>query len=268
MRVPILLILTALTSAQSPAAQSVDSSQMADYVMTLKDQVKPGDYDQLIGSIRERNAFPVNIKLESAGGDVDEAIAIGNFLRTSMLSTTASSQCTGACFLIWVSGVKRNAFGELQIGPGPDLARDDPEVRGYLLAMDVTEASIDVLLADPKSLYTAEQMSGLIEQIAPSYLDWLAEQCGGLTRQEAEDRDAVKALKLVEDSLNSMGMAGSSSMYTISPEIQQKSARAKAFTPEYRDSLLEKEKSVRECQVDAITTSRKALLEQLAGESG
>jgi len=178
-----------------------------------------------------------------------------------MLSTTASSQCTGACFLVWVGGVKRSAIGELQIGPGPDMARDDPAVRAYLLAMDIPEASLDALLADPESLYTAEQISTLIEQIAPSYLDWLAEQCGGLTRQEAEDQDAIKALKMVEDSLGSMGMAGSSSMYSISPEIQQKSARAKAFTPEYRDSLVEKTESVRQCQVDAITTKRKAFLD-------
>ncbi len=56
------------------------------------------------------------VLLSSPGGSVAEALQIGAIIRTQRLATTVADECSSACGLIWLSGVRRYYNPGVRIG--------------------------------------------------------------------------------------------------------------------------------------------------------
>ena len=74
-----------------------------------------GDADKLASIIRAQKkeaAGLSEIKLDSMGGDVAEAVRMGDMIKPLYLSTTVmpNKRCASACFFIWVVGIPRSAM--------------------------------------------------------------------------------------------------------------------------------------------------------------
>ena len=235
------------------------SSQAADikvldigdnFQIKMSGPIESGDTDKLRAAITEHIAFPDGLLIESDAGDITESMAIGHFLRDNMLTVTAGKQCSNTCFLIWAGGVHRKARGPIDARV---ITADKDKLRAYLTDMEITKEIISKAASSEPAVLTAE-MTGANEY-STRYQQWLADQCGTLTDQQDLDRRAIQALESVEASFNAMGMGGSS-MYTVSAETQREAARAREFSPQYRDDLQKNYSEISGCHKNAIAVVR------------
>jgi hypothetical protein len=174
-------------------------------VMTLRGEVLEGDLARLqrfVAVHRDRwiehggTVVPV-----IDGGDVEEAIAIGAFLRDALsemrVPDTGSSRCTSACFFLLAQAVERRAVpGTVGVhrpwfepatlaGATPDAARLRyagllADLRGRLLDWMVPQALIERMFATPSSaLYWLSAGDlGLLGSNAPWFAEYAAARCG------------------------------------------------------------------------------------------
>jgi hypothetical protein len=135
----------------------------------MSGEIQRGDYERLLSFIRkDPERFRVRtVLLASPGGDLLEAIKIGNIIKASYQSVFVNhsvGRCASACFLIYVAAVSRSAtvpsigihrpyfephyFSKLSISQAEakheELMR---EVRAYLAARDVPQYLIEKMFA-------------------------------------------------------------------------------------------------------------------------
>jgi len=112
----LLLVCPGLSQAADIAYQP---SNAAMAFITLDDVIVPGDHARFKQALAAAQATgkPVALRLNSRGGDVDEAMAIGRTLRQAG-GETFHRQCDSSCIFIFMAGVKRHT----QAGAGDALA--------------------------------------------------------------------------------------------------------------------------------------------------
>jgi hypothetical protein len=159
--------------------------------MLIQGVIESGDYDRFLQQMQRLVAGdPLpdvqdpdvlwTVKLDSPGGDLDEAMRMGRFLRSALAITEVGyryarrldgvydyarsgdllclegegrlagcagslveAECTGACLLIWLGGVERYAL-EGKLGQH-GLAGSDAKIRDYLEDMQVVRPWMDRL---------------------------------------------------------------------------------------------------------------------------
>lgn len=108
------------------------------------------------------------IYLDSEGGNIDQAIELGRFIRENELSTHVNifTKCYSSCPLIFAGGVTRTAFENigihrpyfydlkdkltsLQVRQEIDLL--NKKIESYLLEMDISKNLLDAMLSIPPS---------------------------------------------------------------------------------------------------------------------
>ena len=100
------------------------------YAVSIDGEIVKGDYERFvkflneqigeIGSLAEHPGWPSSLWINSAGGNVIEAIKLGRLVRELMIgvhvgTNSPDDQCNSACFLIWAGGVERHST--FPIGP-------------------------------------------------------------------------------------------------------------------------------------------------------
>ena len=74
MRASSTLTILFLVSLHSYGADMIFNSG----VLELSGEIEKGDYDKFMELIIQRETIPITVYLDSSGGDVSEAIKIGN----------------------------------------------------------------------------------------------------------------------------------------------------------------------------------------------
>ena len=135
----------------------------------MSGEIRRGDYERLLSFIaRDPERFRASIVvLASPGGDLLEAIKIGNVIKASYQTVYVNhlvGPCASACFLIYVAAVSRvgtvpsigihrphfepHYFSKLSVGQAEvkhkELMR---EVRAYLEARDVPQHLIEKMFS-------------------------------------------------------------------------------------------------------------------------
>jgi hypothetical protein len=147
------------------------------------------------------------VLFDSEGGDVNEAIKIGRFLRAALAKVTVSGtgRCFSACFLAVVGAIEIYSGDRIGIhrpfGAPDKLKRVNSsdyesyynsvkgEVWQYLLDMDVPVNLIEKMFSVPSSdlYFLTENDLGLLSH-HPAYEEWIAAQCPKtLSRSEEQD---------------------------------------------------------------------------------
>ncbi len=72
--------------------------------------IRPGDFAKLAATLR-RSPKPTTVRLTSPGGNLSEALKMGELIRAEMLATVVPSEatCASACVHMFASGVIREA---------------------------------------------------------------------------------------------------------------------------------------------------------------
>jgi len=123
-----LLILTATISQSAFCADLLLKNNSNDcyHTMRINGEIRKGDGEKIINQInyvvKERKCKPsmVNLEINSIGGDVDESLKLGRFIRDSEYSTSLpddlSGKCYSSCVFIFAGGVEKTSFtGEIGI---------------------------------------------------------------------------------------------------------------------------------------------------------
>ena len=139
--------------------------------LTLTGEIAPGDAQRFSDHL-DLHPAPATVFLNSPGGSVFDAMAIGRMLRASGAGTelTAADVCLSACPYIlaagttrrvdpeaWV-GVHQHFFGENTALPAfmavADIQRGQGEVMGYLIEMGIDPGLMQhALLTPPDEIY-------------------------------------------------------------------------------------------------------------------
>ena len=137
--------------------------------LTISKEIKAGDLKKVSAYISDKpskgNLPSVIVYLNSVGGDVNEAMAIGMRLREFQTMTIVDSKasCVSSCVLILASGVQRSVSGKVGIHRpyiGNDKAITEVEqkanylkiekyVKDYLSYMNINTSLYDVMFRIP-----------------------------------------------------------------------------------------------------------------------
>ncbi|KMW57133.1 hypothetical protein AIOL_002093 [Candidatus Rhodobacter oscarellae] len=139
--------------------------------LTLTGAIAVGDAERFDDYLRGR-AMPVNVWLNSTGGSVSDALAIGQRLRDAEVATNlgAGQVCLSACPYILAAGSERRVhkdayvgvhqhyFGENTALPAflavEDIQRGQGEVMAYLIEMGVEPGLMQhALVTPPEAIY-------------------------------------------------------------------------------------------------------------------
>lgn len=92
----------------------ITGNKAASPMLVLRGEIVSGDYDRLLGYAVENNVdlHSISIALATPGGDVSEALKIGQLLKSIYATVSAgpaTGPCASACFILFASAVDRSA---------------------------------------------------------------------------------------------------------------------------------------------------------------
>jgi hypothetical protein len=197
--------------------------------LLLRGEIKPGDYDKLLHfSISNNvNLLAVQFILESPGGDIAEALAIGRLVKGLYMPASVGHQfgrCASACFIIFASSVDRQADPNLVGIHRPYVAHERMrsltlaeaekeetkallDAEKYLHELRVPNAIVDEMFANASTgiHWLSENELEQLGQWAPWYEEVLVARCGltehnmGYTLIDPNDLQAARRMKDVAD---------------------------------------------------------------------
>ncbi len=172
----LMLFLTSLSSQSAVITKVISYEGDCGIKITFNGDIVKGDLERLqsiFGEIKrcnEERGFPiwsegVFLHLDSLGGSVDDAIALGRFVRRASMITRVPSRCHSSCVLVYAAGVKRFAapnsiglhrpyFAGLKSGIGYveifELRRQVVDgIKRYIQEIDVSGQLVEDMLAIP-----------------------------------------------------------------------------------------------------------------------
>lgn len=151
-----------------PMPQQLEMAAEAEAI-TLTGQIAPGDADRFLGWLDQNRPAASLVRLDSSGGSVSDALAIGRAIRSAGYDTEVGqgAVCMSACPYMLAGGVSRTVapdglvgvhqhyFGESTILPAfmaiNDLQRAQAGVLDYLTEMGVDLRIMSYALRTPPS---------------------------------------------------------------------------------------------------------------------
>lgn len=176
-----------LTTDWSALQEPLSVTLAAGGVLQLTGTIDVGAFDRFLAEVEARGEYVKTVALDSPGGSVEDAIAIGALIRERGYSTSVSAGalCASSCPLVLAAGVERfantqSAIGVHQIYAAADaanlsavadatLAMFEAQRTTALIARHLAEMGVDAELwlhaleTPPQNLYylTPEEMTGL-----------------------------------------------------------------------------------------------------------
>lgn len=291
-RLSVLLLLVAITTSADGASfgevacavikdgdiQFMDATDC--YHLAIEGRIGKGDYKRLTAFIKQKRRFPENVTIQSPGGDVEEAMAIGRLFRKALLDVSPSGQCNSACALIVFGGAGMSLsderiglhrpiydpkyFAKLSFHEAEDKSRQlDHLVRAYLKEMDVPTAIADKMMAISSSdvfFITTKDYSDQAGSPA-AVSEWLSARCRDLKIESDEARDLAKAMAYENYTFLTSFPEDTNGRADALSELREQAMLGGRLPPGYRNYLLEKHKKGLSCQKQAIEEQRRLLLQ-------
>lgn len=281
-RATAVSILIASTLLLHPAiAAEFETFNRTDglYLLYIKGEIVRGDYDRLQSLVQKRNAFPLNMRIASPGGDVVEAIRIGRLARKALLDVYPEIQrCNSACALIvFASAVnpdddfgiglhrpyyEKNYFAGLSFDQAQVKHKAlDQSVRDYLKEMDVPTAIIDKMMAvsSDEVFYLNRRRYREEQGVRPPAVDeWLKARCGSIPANELEDQKDLGHLSWLDNFYKPN--IDREYLEQLEKEHGEGARRAKKLSPGYRDYLMQKDMKRYDCERASIEGEQRRIL--------
>lgn len=222
------LFLAVLLACGTLDAQPADLeiSKHNDGHFSFTGKIRTGDATRFAGVVMRHAALIKSVFLDSPGGDVGEAIKIGDIVRAARLDTYVqpNATCASACFFIWLNGANRAVVNwpteNRKTGgtspPGrlglhrPYLtnftesetsvkaqAKAMEGVRSYLTSKFVPFRLIDAMMArSSEDIYWVSQLDlNELGESSPDLQELYVARCGDNRRQLYSQRQAARERK-------------------------------------------------------------------------
>lgn len=258
--------------------------------IAYKGMILDGDYEKFINKIKENGFLPEFIQIESQGGDVIEAMKIGELVRDAGLIVIPRKQCDSACALIYFASVNWGSaltnvglhrpyysprhFSKLnKIEAENEYKKIDGKVREYLRKMNIPTATIDKIMTIASDEVVYLRVGAFVEENGdkpPAFDEWIKAKCGALS-QEDEHILELAGYKLMFEKVYRSDM--DSIEFIDTPEGKRredklkKNIKASLDIPEnIINETTKKAEEINSCISDAKLQSRKEVYKNLGGE--
>ncbi|WP_102110021.1 hypothetical protein [Oceaniglobus roseus] len=116
-------------------------------VLRLTGEIAEGDAERFAAHLEASTDTPATVILNSSGGSVSDALAIGRTLREAGLSTemTAGDVCLSACPYILASGVERRVDKEAYVGVHQHYFGENTALPAFLAVADIQAGQGEVM---------------------------------------------------------------------------------------------------------------------------
>lgn len=232
------------------------------YTLAVSGSIAPGDGNRLLKIFADEDALPSITRINTRGGDIDEAIRLGELYRAAKLSVIASEACDAPCFVWLLGGVSRLVVGDLQLDfAGAEITR----LRDYFERMDLSESAAESLLnRDRVDQVSAAEFEAIVGERPRSFENWLAEACGKQDPDERRDLQRIQAASFLTV-LRRMQSEDPSreDLQEIIVKYEKLALDAGKFTAQYRQALMEEWFEIRRCQKLTLTAAQREALEAL-----
>jgi hypothetical protein len=189
----------------------------------IEGEIVAGDYQRFRDLLHFAEPFAHRVTLNSLGGNVAEALAIGRLIRDRLLETEAPYRppaeytlysatrkrdlclgklcvCASACFFIWAGGIARlgdalmvhrprDVSGTFATKAAAQASREYSAtlsaIDSYLLEMEVPHSIIEKVNATPSNEIAFVEYEDK-EMRPPSIAEWLISGCGSVRKEEDE----------------------------------------------------------------------------------
>lgn len=179
--------------------------------LLVSGKIQRGDYERALNAVKETYAQgdlgQLFVKLDSPGGDVLEAMKIGQLVRDLKLSAVVGlGRCDSACVFILVAGADRlspsgigihRPFFDKEYFSGLSANNAQKKygemtkaTRAYLISMDVPTELIERMFRVPSNeieRLSLEEVQKWISGSPASLDEWLIAKCDSYTKNEAND---------------------------------------------------------------------------------
>lgn len=121
--------------------------QVSGHVFDFKGPIVKGDAARLAAFISRHAGTIEALNLDSPGGDVSEAVLMGEIIRAARLDAYVQPgrRCASACFFLWINGADRLAWGisDRTLPSGKPWLGNVGLHRPYLAEIQNTSTSVD-----------------------------------------------------------------------------------------------------------------------------
>ena len=209
--------------AEYPSGRLPQSGQCT--WLLIRGPIQKGDAQKFSDLLQKSHPFLEYLFLDSPGGLVDEAMAIGKMVRRALVQTWApeqtkrngqrkfsiftkpscagaTCQCASACFLIWAAGVERNGwilglhrpsttdatYVDLRPSDAAPRYREQlTKIRDYLEEMDTPRRYVDLMVDTNSADMTWLTQKDQDGLSAPaSIAEWIKSSCGAVAQKEED----------------------------------------------------------------------------------
>lgn len=222
------LILITCTPILQAAEFEVYEAMMGNMIR-IDGEIVKGDYKKFTQqssnalSLSQENKKKVWVSIHSRGGDLLEAMKIGEAIREMRMFTNMRSECLSACFFILVAGVHRagpSEYGKEVLGVHrpyfepkyfagltSGLAEEKynkllQESSRYLRDMNVSDRLIYVITSIPSGDMLSLSSRDYTEEVGlkiPYWEEWITSKCGSMLKgQELDDYKDILGSGIVD----------------------------------------------------------------------
>ncbi|GLR62645.1 hypothetical protein [Marinospirillum insulare] len=207
----VFFILIVVFSKQSYALEISSNGG----VFIMDGIIEEGDAKKVALLFSNLDEPPNMFLISSYGGNIQEAIKIGRFIRLSNVPVWTDKQCYSACVFIWAAGVDRIAIGEIGLHRPRyehgyfsslslyeaqkkyvQLTKDSVE---YLKEIEVPDKVIERIFKAPSNevdLLTAVEANEEFGVRSAFYDEWLIAKCGAYNPEQLIIVNSYHSLEL------------------------------------------------------------------------
>lgn len=262
----MLLILSGAINSAIAATISVINHSVP--LISINGSIEKGDAEKLKALLLDKNniidgSYIGRLRITSPGGDVDEAITIGQLIKKLNISVSAIDYCSSACFIIYSSAVARTKMGDAKFllhrpyfnkAYYSKLSLDQAQTKynrlkekyvNYLLSVNVPKSLVDEVMqynSDSALEKSFDEIISTIGWYSPSTEEWLLAKCGNL---QANERDDLKKYLSMSHSCDEA--------YTSSIGISMN----------YCNYLLNKGQEISSCRSSSLHAERKKIYQRI-----
>lgn len=275
---------SAATIAAIEQALPTKPSPNACTAVLLTGPIVPGDASRLKQVFVESEGLLETLYLDSPGGDIREAMAIGRFLRRALITTVAPLEyqpgnrfyprlgfstgnpchdldcvCASACFVVWAAGANRSGYVLSVHRP-----RFEPE---YFSGLDLATAQLEYGLA-LRSLKLYFQEMGIPDSYYDRMVNTPSTDLSVLTNEDAEKLSVDRYPPAIDEWLTSKCGAPSSEERDAELEYRMQSILNKpnAMTAEEHKVLSARIGDIERCRARTMVQTRHDIYRALSLE--
>ncbi len=262
----LLVLITLLCPVAQAADFALHSARRGAYSLDLTGEIRPGDAERLALVFGGKKRFPVTIRIDTAGGSLEEAMKLGNLLRQAHLSVIAADSCDLQCFVVLVGGVSRAITSDLSLSPPVESVDQLP---GYLKEMGVPDNLVTELAQAGDNVTIS--LTRFAEEIgeSPEILEEvILGRCGQFTPEELEDFRSLQAYRFLE-SLKLLE-ARTGRKEELSPVIAKYEVMAEGAAElgfEYQQQLLVQWQEISDCRKQVLNDAQDEAYEQVVAQA-